>query len=315
MKRTFALRWLGSQAPICSALEAADASDLQAKTAQLLQESNVKSVRVILAFQDTGLNALDLTPCLRTVDEAATTELKLRDQWKTAENQLCNTWTFVQNMPLEQVIPVLVTRHSKIDVLVDSIICRPSDRCADEFAALSKELRSNFMIALAILEHQPSHCFKDAWRALDASLKSNRDFAAAVFSKSPGVYFFGDVGEQWHGDREMVIRAMKYTPAGSYLLYKKLPLELKQDKSVVLAAVERNGTVLKLAPAKFKQDKDVVLAAVTHNGLALQHAAETLRNSKDVVLAAVRQTKWALESASDELQKDKDVLFSAAADH
>ena len=53
-----------------------------------------------------------------------------------------------------------------------------------------------------------------------------------------------------------------------------------------------------------KNDKDVVLAAVEEHRLALQHASEELKKNKDVVTAAVEKDPRAFTFASEELKKD-----------
>jgi hypothetical protein len=89
--------------------------------------------------------------------------------------------------------------------------------------------------------------------------------------------------------------------------------ELKNDKEVVLAAVEHNGHALQHASVELKADKGVVLAAVEQTGLALKHASVELKNDKEVALAAVEQDGGALQNASVELKADKEVVLTAAA--
>jgi hypothetical protein len=67
---------------------------------------------------------------------------------------------------------------------------------------------------------------------------------------------------------------------------------LKNEKKVVLAAVQKDGRALAWASHGntsfwgLKGDKDVVLAAVHQNGLALEYASDGLKNDKDVEEAA-----------------------------
>ena len=86
---------------------------------------------------------------------------------------------------------------------------------------------------------------------------------------------------------------------------------LRNDKEVVLAAVQKNGRALQYASAELKADKEVVLAAVQQDGCALQYASAELKADKEVVLAAVQQDGDALYYASAELQADKEVVLAA----
>jgi len=56
------------------------------------------------------------------------------------------------------------------------------------------------------------------------------------------------------------------------------------------------------------EDKDVVLAAVQQDGSSLQYASEDLRKNREVVLEAVKKTPTALKYALDGLNQDPDCL-------
>jgi hypothetical protein len=62
--------------------------------------------------------------------------------------------------------------------------------------------------------------------------------------------------------------------------------------------VAQYGGALEHASAQLKNDKEVVLAAVEENGDALEYASEELQNDKEVVLMAVAQDGDALEYSS-----------------
>ena len=68
---------------------------------------------------------------------------------------------------------------------------------------------------------------------------------------------------------------------------------------------------LEYASATLRNDRDVVLTAVQQNGRSLQYASETLRNDRDVVLAAVEQNGYSLEYASSDLKADRAVVLAA----
>jgi len=60
-------------------------------------------------------------------------------------------------------------------------------------------------------------------------------------------------------------------------------------RSVVFAAVGRDGLELERAPIAMRGDREVVLAAVCQNGLALKHAEAVLRSDEGLVLTACAQ--------------------------
>jgi hypothetical protein len=112
---------------------------------------------------------------------------------------------------------------------------------------------------------------------------------------------------EMRNDREVVLAAV--TENGLALGYTSN--ELRDDREVVLAAVTRNGFALKHASNELRDDREVVLAAVTGNGSVLQHASNQLRDDREVVLAAVTSVGPALLWASDRLKDDKEVVTAA----
>ena len=78
---------------------------------------------------------------------------------------------------------------------------------------------------------------------------------------------------------------------------------------------QQNGMVLRYASDTLKNDRDVVLAAVQHYGMVLHYASANLRNDQDIVLAAVQQHGDALQYASDGLRNDQGVVLVAVQQH
>ncbi len=67
----------------------------------------------------------------------------------------------------------------------------------------------------------------------------------------------------------MPIKALKKIERLSWLLFSKMAMHLKdadaslkQDREIVLAAVQQDGMALQYADESFKQDRDFVLATV-----------------------------------------------------
>lgn len=80
---------------------------------------------------------------------------------------------------------------------------------------------------------------------------------------------------------------------------------------MVLAAVQQNGSVLKLLPPIFKHDRQVVATALSSFPQALQDVSDELRGDKEIVLGAVRRLGWAVRYAAPELMADREVAVAA----
>ena len=87
--------------------------------------------------------------------------------------------------------------------------------------------------------------------------------------------------------------------------------KLRENKSVVKAAIRQNGMALQFASMMLRDDGDVALIAVRQNGMALKYVSERLTKDVDVVLAAVRRTGLALRYASSEMRNDGEVVTAA----
>ena len=68
---------------------------------------------------------------------------------------------------------------------------------------------------------------------------------------------------------------------------------------------------LERAPYNIKDDKSVILAAVKKNGMMLRFASDRLRDDREVVKAAAKRDERALQYASYELQNDNAILIAA----
>eukprot|EP00971_Amphidinium_carterae_P259014 5140343-Amphidinium_carterae.1 len=80
--------------------------------------------------------------------------------------------------------------------------------------------------------------------------------------------------------------------------------ECKADRTIVLAAVKRNGWSLQCAAVECKADHEIVLAAVQQNGYALYFAAKECQADREIGMAAVEAEPLAVQFASDELLLD-----------
>ena len=99
-----------------------------------------------------------------------------------------------------------------------------------------------------------------------------------------------------------------------------VPAELRDDKLIVLAAVQQNGNALKHASAELQTDPEIVLAAVTQYGSALQYTTRLLRGDEHIVLAAVTpsvrafaaQDGRAFQHATAKLHSNRNFVLAVA---
>jgi hypothetical protein len=89
-------------------------------------------------------------------------------------------------------------------------------------------------------------------------------------------------------------------------------LALEKEKSEVLAKIRGGSCIAALenASAALREDKEVILAAVNGNGLALEYASEALRADREVAVAAVNTKSNALRYVSETLKEDKKFLLA-----
>lgn len=112
---------------------------------------------------------------------------------------------------------------------------------------------------------------------------------------------------EWKNDKDVVMAAIQCN--GQSLQY--VSDELRNDKEVVLQAIfHPNPNILKYVSNELKDDKEVVMIGVK-NGAALQYASNRLKDDKEVVLKAVKTNGNALKYASSRLKDDEEIAECA----
>jgi hypothetical protein len=143
-----------------------------------------------------------------------------------------------------------------------------------------------------------------AWAAAKTNERVDVLWAVGVDGSSLELTTFRD-------DKEVVLAAVQ--DFGASLSFASDAL--CNDKEVVLAAVSSRhlglGETLSFASDELRNDREVVLTAVSMCALAMAFASEELRNDKEVVLAAVKQNGLYLDSLSDVWTNDKEVVLAA----
>lgn len=170
-----------------------------------------------------------------------------------------------------------------------------------------------------------------ALNSVASSFKNDKNFALLFFSFPGRGFYLNWFSDTLQADEEVVIAAV----SSSGTILSELA-EFKNNRNVVLAAVNshsysllfasndlksdyevvydacsNHGSALNYAAESFKEDYNIVLLAVKSYGSALEYASVALRGNREIVLAAVKQDGLALKFASTALQADREVLSEA----
>jgi hypothetical protein len=107
---------------------------------------------------------------------------------------------------------------------------------------------------------------------------------------------------------ELLNRIMK-DPLESHIYLAAASEELKADKEIVMAVVQRNGHALMDASASIKSDPEVVFAACCQNAHALKYAAPHLQSDKELVGQLAFINFHVLRFAAEAIRADKDFML------
>ena len=92
--------------------------------------------------------------------------------------------------------------------------------------------------------------------------------------------------------------------------------ELKNNKQVVLAAINQSPWAFKYASEALQQDYNIAFLTVSLDSVLLKDMSKELKNNRDIVLAAINsvdnvKSAYSVRFASDELKNDKEIILSA----
>ena len=117
-------------------------------------------------------------------------------------------------------------------------------------------------------------------------------------------------------DRDRFLQALEHWEGSPHMqsatIFEKFSEAARDDKEIVLAAVNNDSFCLRFVSEILKHDKDVVLAAVRQRGLGLLFAGEGLKDNREIVLTAVQHEGRALEWAGHTCKNDKEIVLAAA---
>merc|ERR1712242_228252 len=107
--------------------------------------------------------------------------------------------------------------------------------------------------------------------------------------------------------RSFVMAALERDP----LILQFASTALKADKELVLCAVNRSWKALQYAASELQSHLEVATLALAQNPLALQFTASNIKGNRDMVMDAVKKDPQTLKFASRKLQAD-DVISATA---
>jgi hypothetical protein len=137
-------------------------------------------------------------------------------------------------------------------------------------------------------------------QSLPSEYLNDRAFILAVIDKHPDL--FKAIQADFGNDRDIVMKAV--SAQGSNDNLKFASDALKDDKSIILAAMKNKGIILQYASARLKNDPEIIKAALAQNGWALQYLNDAARDNQEYVQMAIANHPDALSFASPRLQKE-----------
>ena len=137
-------------------------------------------------------------------------------------------------------------------------------------------------------------------------LASIESFARII---SNDQYALGDVDPILREDKKFILALLRIDG----LIYKSpyLPIKFRNDKEIMIAAVNQNPYVFYSLPSEWQLNKQIAFEVLKQKGDYLQKMDYSLRQDKDLVLVAMETYPYAIASASEKLQDDRDVALLA----
>eukprot|EP00930_Biecheleria_cincta_P035744 TRINITY_DN24569_c0_g1_i1.p1 TRINITY_DN24569_c0_g1~~TRINITY_DN24569_c0_g1_i1.p1 ORF type:complete len:435 (+),score=121.98 TRINITY_DN24569_c0_g1_i1:48-1307(+) len=189
---------------------------------------------------------------------------------------------------------------------------------SQNFKYASDELRKDAEVVLfAIREHLIyPWCINDIFEHVPAEITSNSDLMKEAASIQPLTIKFAS--PELQAEKDLVLAAVnsarctKYSDALGKDFSEWFPRKhFAGDKDVMLSLVKKMPLLLQKADPELRADRELVQAAVDRHGDALEYASEELRGDRELVACAViTGTPGAkvLQFAATELQDDNDLL-------
>jgi hypothetical protein len=88
-----------------------------------------------------------------------------------------------------------------------------------------------------------------------------------------------------------------------------LPFDLNTDKEIAKEVVKRDGHLLCVMNETLRNDKEIVMAALQDYPQSFKYVSEDLKNDKDVILKAIVRDPSIISQINEKFKKDKSLIF------
>lgn len=134
----------------------------------------------------------------------------------------------------------------------------------------SDRLRGDKQFIQGVVAKNPA-----ALHRVSDELKNDKSLVLSVLRNNPAVYSAASAKVQ--NDPEVLPLIRAFLLSGGQRYIQTLPEKLRGDKEVVMAAVERNCSILESASMELRDDEEVVNKAIARSKHCLQYASSRLR--------------------------------------
>tara|TARA_B100000886_G_C20423728_1_gene492868 strand:+ start:291 stop:2339 length:2049 start_codon:yes stop_codon:yes gene_type:complete len=144
----------------------------------------------------------------------------------------------------------------------------------------------------------------DNFRYISKRLKSDRELAKLALNHS-GHNLEHIKSNELLFDKELIKLALS-THDQAYMY---MPKDLRNDKELVAQVIAKkiDSLVFEMFPDEYRNNRDVILKAVNDDGYSYKYLSETFRDDKEILLLAISTSPSILEYASERLRNDIDV--------
>mmetsp|Transcript_9434 Transcript_9434/g.22896 ORF Transcript_9434/g.22896 Transcript_9434/m.22896 type:complete len:320 (-) Transcript_9434:1467-2426(-) len=175
---------------------------------------------------------------------------------------------------------------------------------------VSSELQNDRELVVAAIRRNPLDI-----KYASSEFRHDREIVRMAVTRSVNAFKFLS-RTRWWRDEEIVLASLQSNPTATMNFFHRRDRHRHADdmyltKTIVLAAVRRDGNNLKYASNALRNDREVVLAALRNNYRAYLHASSELQRDKKILTTALRMNGHLLGIAPKELRGDLEVVMAA----
>lgn len=168
---------------------------------------------------------------------------------------------------------------------------------------IGNTMKKDFELCLEACKRNPYY-----FNHIPPELENSLDFARKAIEANNDLVKY--IPRKFLGDKEVILGFLKSLADYDLRLSTTFlgKLNLGNDIEFLKECLALCGSILEFAPQVWKNNRELVLQAVQTKGRALQYASETLKNDKELALAAIETHPENFKYISKSLQSDKDIL-------